>query len=71
MGQIMQWMTIDSAPKDGKIILAIEKEGPVLIQWEKGHFCDGFWRDQDHYVHTNVTHWMPIPLLPKADECHK
>ncbi len=61
----MEWQPIESAPRDGTLILAVEKGGPILIEWESGGRNEGFWRDQDHYVHTEATHWMPLPEPPK------
>lgn len=64
----MVWQVIETAPKDGTLILAIEKSGPVLIEWESDGISGGSWRDQDHYGHPDVTHWMPLPTPPKDAE---
>lgn len=62
------WRPIDTAPKDGTLILG-GKVGFVPF------FC--YWRDEkggqwfsDHasgYWHDGVTHWMPVPESPNPE----
>jgi hypothetical protein len=74
----MNWQPIDSAPKDGTLILGY---GPAT--WASGHvemnvlhFVDdevypelsswqlAFPSFEDFYPNRNPTHWMPVPNWP-------
>lgn len=73
-----EWKTIESAPKDGTIILLYEnnKDGMELGCCGVGV---GFWMYQDPWkgeeywadaysmdlLMDNPTHWMPLPQPPK------
>ena len=57
------WKTIDSAPRDGMMILALIKGTPPLmlpVHWRDG--C--WWDDIDRGFGEAVTHWLPLPLPP-------
>lgn len=69
----MGWQGIESAPKDGTAILAINNRGNcAVISWED-KFCHGwvvhfssfeahpFWNGACGSVPTN---WMPLPAPP-------
>lgn len=64
------WQTIESAPKDGTIVLLgwndpdIEEIGAVA-GWYEGGPADKCWYNQYHEPVT-ATHWMPIHPLPSA-----
>ena len=64
------WLPIESAPKDGTIVLLgwndpdIEEIGAVA-GWYEGGPADKCWYDQYHEPVT-ATHWMPLRPLPAA-----
>lgn len=64
------WKPIESAPKDGTIVLLgwndpdIEEIGAVA-GWYEGGPADKCWYDQYHEPVT-ATHWMPLRPLPSA-----
>ena len=64
------WLPIESAPKDGTIVLLgwhdpdIEEIGAVA-GWYEGGPTDRCWYDQYHEPVT-ATHWMPLRPLPSA-----
>ncbi len=64
------WLPIESAPKDGTIVLLgwndpdIEEIGAVA-GWYEGGPADKCWYDQYHEPVT-ATHWMPLRPLPSA-----
>ena len=60
----MEWQTIDTAPKDGTVVL-IKKDGSQVVAYCEDDiwYCDIYgWEllDQD-----TITHWMPLPEPPK------
>lgn len=71
------WRTIESAPKDGTVILLWYFFNPVFKPPKPGMYaiaswgeCRGGrigWRDPfAHYEFSNdATHWMPLPAPPK------
>lgn len=69
----MEWKPIDTAPKDGTLILVYTASGIVECKYEKFPYCE----DWAHYWHVNVvesyesiylvdkpTHWMQLPPPP-------
>lgn len=63
------WRPIESAPKDGTVILlhGTYKDGSgqcSVALWSDGHgWVDDV--DFDPLWHQNPTHWMPLPEAPK------
>lgn len=58
----MNWQPIETAPRDGTKILAIEDDNSFNVVW----FCeDCFVRegDMDSFF-VKPTHWMPLPSPP-------
>jgi len=59
-----QWQTIDSAPKDGTLVLLGREDDPDwplrCRRWSNGH-----WRGHDA---DDATHWQPLPAQPTARE---
>ena len=68
--QVMEWLPIETAPKDRTRVLL----------WDGGDVFTGFWlggkwqdecdfafssEGRDWAVRENVTHWMPLPDPPK------
>lgn len=71
-----EWQRIDSAPKDGTIVLLrepghltgrIDHDHLVSGRWRQHHayIAGGVWEDANHYV-IQATHWMPLPDPPKV-----
>ena len=66
-----QWLSIESAPKDGRAILVTSKRlTPQLVRWmistDKGApkgdwFVGGY---DGPRIGLPVTHWMPLPSPP-------
>jgi hypothetical protein len=69
----MKWQPIDTAPKDGRVILILTERGNVYspCQWENGEISEnGFWlwwQDEPAWLTevVNPTHWMPLPDPPE------
>jgi hypothetical protein len=61
-----QWLPIESAPKDGTMIIGRESDGSVhrvLFDDEDGESqAEGWNFDSDSP--SSATHWMPLPTLP-------
>jgi hypothetical protein len=67
------WLPIESAPKDGSVILLtglIYGVGPdrfyVEAEWMDGHFYDVNDADKDMLATPYLTHWQPLPPAPTA-----
>lgn len=70
VAQVLEWMPIDSAPKDGSSVLLRSMAGTGV--------ADGYWLQSAYngngawiwpYVHKVPTHWMPIPAAsPQGSE---
>lgn len=75
----MQWLPIDSAPKDGTEIdvwvtnqHGMDGYRHTYVKWDSGA-----WRFYSHILHrwmkvevefgAKVTHWMPLPEPPQSD----
>jgi len=67
-----QWQPIETAPRDGTQIVAVDCDGQRMVAeysvlsdgtsvWEIGHSSDGY------ILHCGapLTHWMPLPEPPK------
>ncbi len=69
----MEWIKIkdEPIPKKGKF-LAIDKYGDQAVVWyEDNYLIRGGWFGSCEYgcgghdYFENVTHWMPLPYIPK------
>lgn len=64
MTQTMKWQPIETAPKDGKIVLLSNKAGD--------HMAIGFWNgdawDDGDFLNDmgSFDYWMPLPLAPES-----
>jgi hypothetical protein len=62
------WQPIESAPRDGTVVLVWTREGYHLASYFTGRF--GGWVEKDaHYLLTEdttglPTHWVPLPPAP-------
>ena len=78
----MGWMPIETAPKDGSLILLFR---PAAFEW--GKVAPGKWEDQKYSKKPqpyweiwlkigntrdsrewNPTHWMPLPPAPETEQ---
>ena len=62
-----QWQPIETAPKDGTIVLLWGTYGSMMCANSKpivGWFSRGWWTERMTLSH--VTHWMPLPDAPVA-----
>lgn len=63
----MEWQPIETAPKDGTVILAYVSGGHhALVAWNDD------WEDWLHLpwhesMPAVITHWMPLPAPPQED----
>ena len=57
------WRPIDSAPKDGTVIIAMGDgyEFPQSIYWHATGDRGQWVATWDHDIFTDATHWMPSP----------
>lgn len=70
------WQPIETAPKDGSVLLAIlpESDVPQAVRWltksnEDGFVGPGWYMQWDHFHLSGAdhpTHWMPCPPPPAA-----
>lgn len=60
----MEWQTIDTAPRDGTIILGYEIGVVAQTEFKHGEWSlSGYcWNDHSQYFYPS--HWMPLPTLP-------
>ncbi len=68
-----EWLPIESAPKNGKIILGfcdarICTQGLVKAIWSARK---GFWVSLDGAEGYDLTHWQPLPPPPKGEQSHE
>lgn len=69
-----EWQPIDSAPKDGTLVLALVNGTPTMVRWhipaQPTTFDYGYpWlRDgkTEAYRADVPTHWLPIPVVPTS-----
>lgn len=57
----------DELPKDGKLHLVTDGKGWAFAWLDKDFLMGYAWMDKNmrHQI-KNITHWMPLPPLPKA-----
>ena len=76
---INEWQPIETAPKDGRLILATNDfGGMVLCWWGKDYNDESYegWLSGDgdgystglYYSPLNPTHWMPLPKPPETTQ---
>jgi hypothetical protein len=68
----MNWQPIETAPKDGRIILGWQGNkgrwqgrGIHEVRWSNDGYIDGWFCIYDEDEQTNPSHWMPLPEPPK------
>jgi Protein of unknown function (DUF551). len=62
---MMEWLPIETAPKDGTWVLVHTGEytHPISAFWFKYNGL-AYWRDYNLDVVDEITHWMPLPKPP-------
>jgi hypothetical protein len=66
LDSMVQWRPIMEAPReleDGRDVLLLTMDGPLIAFWEKGR-----WLDKDGQLVSFITHWMPLPSPPAGEE---
>lgn len=62
-----QWRDIETAPKDGLLVL-LWAERPIVGHWQAGvnHYK---WRDYESFrvITPTPTHWQPLPPAPSTE----
>lgn len=64
------WQPIETAPKDGSLILGVSAnpEGCIdIVGWDSkaGGWSTGYFDREEYYILRDPTHWMPLPKPPK------
>jgi Protein of unknown function (DUF551) len=70
----MNWLPIDTAPKDGSVIIAIAANAPTpesgAVAWHELFEGCGYWKCGDPWgsdvEFPEPTHWMPMPTITLA-----
>lgn len=65
---MMAWHEIESAPRDGAMVLLYFSDtGTTIGKWHQpgNPVCKGFWSCAYHNKRY-PTHWMPLPEAPNA-----
>ena len=57
---MMEWRTIESAPRDGRWIVGCRQESPRRIQTIRWHSGAGQWLSRGSQYINDLTHWMPL-----------
>ena len=69
----MRWQPIETAPKDGKVIVVRHNRGTWLYPKDQANICcvcvfwdGGRWNQfgPDSFNENTITHWMPLPAPP-------
>ena len=70
----LEWLDIETAPKDGTNILITNKANDTFVC----HYREGFWYSDFYdgydygYLFSEPTHWRPLPKPPEENEqCQK
>lgn len=60
-----EWQPIETAPKDGTIVLLYDGAYPIAGFFDFGGWIPADVDLQDMWPQIEVTHWMPLPEPPK------
>jgi hypothetical protein len=59
----MEWQPIETAPKDGRLILLCTEKGVVVVGKRNKHLQ--IWVESDgRETPRTISHWMPLPPAP-------
>lgn len=74
----MVWQPIETAPKDGTVVLAVtvEAQNPkARLAWFEGEGWVRIWKSENFVIDGPLrwrpTHWMPLPASPAALQAAK
>jgi hypothetical protein len=59
------WQPIETAPKDGTIVLVWDGENMAVADWVEFPYRPGGGWMEGIEVFSDPTHWMPLPEPPK------
>jgi hypothetical protein len=64
----MEWLSIETAPKDGTRVILAQIGGPVWCdcRWKKMKRVPDRWESFVGPILWEPTHWMPKPKAPQA-----
>ena len=62
----MEWQPIETAPKDGTSILAVDADGDMGVVWWNSR--EQLFEDVQCLIDDDgmLTHWIPLPKAPNA-----
>ena len=66
----MEWLPIETAPKDGSWFLGFDAKSPMiwgpyeLVSWTSDYTGEWYYCAPDTSERTACTHWHPLPKLP-------
>jgi len=68
MSETREWMPIETAPRDGRIILVSFPDPSRLHGQFVAYWCDECdeWKFHVAGVVRGATHWMPLPQPPQV-----
>jgi len=65
--RIMKWQPIETAPKDGTVILVYDETiGVFSANWWE--IKNAWFAESATVMSKKATHWMPLPELPKQEK---
>ena len=59
-----EWQPIESAPKDGTLVLVVDGRGKMMI-WSGLLLAHAMAESTPSHLRFAATHWMPLPEAPR------
>jgi hypothetical protein len=65
-----EWQPIETAPKDGSLILSWDNPYMIVVSWDTDPRDEGgqCWKINYSGDWMTPTHWMPLPAPPKKGD---
>lgn len=60
-----EWQPIETAPKDGTRIIALEDDEVFVADYYRADGDEGWWDSFNHFP-AQPTHWITLPALPQG-----